>query len=721
MTTSTLNSLARASSSYLRSAMHQPVRWHEWGEEAFEAARRENKPILLDIGAVWCHWCHVMDRESYDDPEIAQIVNQRFVAIKVDRDERPDVDSRYQVAVQALSGQGGWPLTAFLTPDGKPYFGGTYFPPDEHYGRPSFRRVLLAISDAYHQKNGDVNEQAKLVEGAIAQSESFAAKSGDVSPRVVDEIVRAALKMFDPEHGGFGSAPKFPHPSALDLLIDLDRTRGAALRETTGDTARGNDEIRNVFTLTLEKMARGGVYDQLAGGFHRYSVDERWVVPHFEKMSYDNSELLKNYVHAYQATGSEFFNNVARDIIRWIDEWLSDRKHGGFYASQDADISLEDDGDYFTWTVDEVKAVLTEKEAQVACLHYDINEVGEMHHNPAKNVLYQRAPVEEIAIRLKLSTGEVREILESAKKKMYAARLQRTTPYVDKTVYVSWNALCVSAYLTAASVLHLDDARRFALRSLDRILAEAWNSGAGLKHVIAYSDPESARRNTTGFLDDYACTANACLDAYESTADLSYFRIARQITDQMIARFYDSVSGGFFDAQPTPESLGVLSAARKPFQDSPTPAGNPMAAIALLRLHGYTGEAGYRERAERTLALLAGAAGQYGLFAATYGIAAVYFSQPHTQIVIVGEDETAQQLYAEAVLKSSFGKSVLKLNFSQAVAANLPPLLAATIPHLPQLQRQETVAVVCSGGSCKPPAHSVERLKQPLADQDSAA
>src|SRR6266700_3214517 len=470
-TQTTLNSLSRASSAYLRSAMHQPSQWHEWGEEAFATAQRENKPILLDIGAVWCHWCHVMDRESYDDADVAQIVNERFIAVKVDRDERPDIDSRYQAAVSAISGQGGWPLTAFLTPDGKPFYGGTYFPPSDQYGRPSFKRVLLAISDAYHQKNGEVVEQAKMVESALSHSESFAGSSGEFSAGVIDAVAKSILGMFDPSNGGFGSAPKFPHPAALDLLID--------------QYARsGNEHLRNVFVTTLEKMARGGVYDQLAGGFHRYSVDERWVVPHFEKMSYDNSELLKNYVHAYQVTGSEFFAEVARDIIRWMHEWLSDRKRGGFYASQDADISLDDDGDYFTWTVDETKAVLTEEEAQVACLHYDINEVGEMQHNPAKNVLYQRAPVGEIAVRLKISTERVREVLQSAKQKMYAARLQRTTPYVDKTVYVSWNALCVSAYLKAASALHLDDARRFAMRSIDRILAEAWNAEAGLKHVV---------------------------------------------------------------------------------------------------------------------------------------------------------------------------------------------------------------------------------------------
>src|SRR6185369_12946379 len=308
MTTQTLNSLSKASSAYLRSAMHQPIQWNEWGEEAFATAQRENKPILLDIGAVWCHWCHVMDRESYDDPEVARIVNERFVAVKVDRDERPDIDSRYQVAVSAISGQGGWPLTAFLTPDGKPFYGGTYFPPQEHYGRPSFRRVLLSISDAYREKGEDVAEQARLVEAAIAKSDAPSGQA-TVSSRGVDDIIKSAVNMFDSSNGGFGNAPKFPHPSILDLLIDrYSRTK--------------DDGIREIFTATLEKMAHGGVYDQLAGGFHRYSVDEHWIVPHFEKMSYDNSELLKNYVHAYQVTGSEFFAQVARDIIRWMNDWL---------------------------------------------------------------------------------------------------------------------------------------------------------------------------------------------------------------------------------------------------------------------------------------------------------------------------------------------------------------------------------------------------------------
>ncbi len=742
MTTETLNSLARASSAYLRSAMHQPVQWHEWGEEAFALAQRENKPMLLDIGAVWCHWCHVMDRESYDDPEVAAIVNENFIAVKVDRDERPDIDSRYQAAVSAVSGQGGWPLTAFLTPDGKPFYGGTYFPPTDGYGRPSFKRVLTSIASAYKEKHGDVVEQAKMVESAIAQAESFAGRDGRVSAGIVAAIEKSAFGMFDAKHGGFGQAPKFPHPSALDLLIEryarkvkIPTSRAENAREMGHPRELGGSEdaLHSLIVTTLEHMANGGVYDQLAGGFHRYSVDERWVVPHFEKMCYDNSELLKNYVHAYQGTGSEFFASVARDIIRWMDEWLSDRERGGFYASQDADISMDDDGDYFTWTLAEVRAVLTEEEAQVAALHYDINEVGEMHHNPAKNVLYVRAPIEEIARRMNLGADRVQSLLDSAKKKMYAARLERPTPYVDKTVYVGWNSMCVSAYLEAAKVLGFSDARAFALRSLDRILGEGWKlpaeAGEGarstqpesrrLLHVIAYSDPQAEHREVAGLLDDYAATALACLDAYEATADLSYFKFARAIGDAMIAKFFDAVSGGFFDAEPAADgkSLGVLATRRKPVQDSPTPAGNPMAAIALLRLHHYTGDAGYRDKAEQTLETFAGVAEQFGIFAATYGIAVLHLLENPVQVVVVagGESgETAASLAAVARAGFAFNKSVIRLTKNQAVAENLPPALAATIPNLPQLKSGESFAVVCSGFTCQPPVTDPAELRRAL-------
>ena len=701
MSTQTLNSLSRASSAYLRSAMHQPIQWREWGEEAFALAKRENKPMLLDIGAVWCHWCHVMDRESYDNPEVAQIINQRFIPIKVDRDERPDIDSRYQAAVSALTGQGGWPLTAFLTPDGKPFYGGTYFPPDDHWGRPGFKRVLVAIANAFQQKREEVAEQAGMVESAISQAESLTGPSAKFNPGVVDAIVKSGLDMFDRDHGGFGQAPKFPHPAALDLLIEqYSRSR--------------DDRLRSVFVTTLEKMAKGGVYDQLAGGFHRYSVDERWVVPHFEKMSYDNSELLKNYVHAYQATGSQFFADVARDIVRWVDEWLSDQGKGGFYASEDADYSMEDDGDYFTWTLGETQAVLTDEEAKVASLHYDINEVGEMHHNPAKNVLYVRASIEEIAKRLDLKAGKVRELLETAKKKMYTARLRRPTPYVDKTVYVAWNALAISAYLQAARVLDLVEARRFALRSLDRILAEAWHPDRGLQHVVAYSDPQAEHRDIPGLLDDYAFTAVACLDAYETTADISYFHFARRVVDLMVDRFFDPIAGGFFDTAPAGgDALGVLGARRKPFQDSPTPAGNSVAAIALLRMHAYTRDQSYWKKAEQTIEVLAAVAGQYGIFAATYGIAALLFSQPHTQVVVIGDDEKAQRLTAAAAASFSFNKAVIQLTKNEVAAQNLPPALAQTIPNAP-IKNAGSVALICTGFACQAPVSEVTHLKEIL-------
>ena len=713
MTGSPLNALSRASSSYLRSAMHQPIQWHEFGEEAFAAARAANKPMLLDIGAVWCHWCHVMDRESYDDLEVANIVNENYIAVKVDRDERPDIDIRYQLAVSSLTGQGGWPLTAFLTPDGKPFYGGTYFPPSDSYGRPSFKRVLLSIAAAYREKNGDVMEQAQLVESAIGRAESFSG-GGKVSPVVIDAILESAQKMFDPVNGGFGHAPKFPHPAALDLVMDQYAQMG-------GENERiAKDELRKLVTYTLEKMARGGVYDQLAGGFHRYSVDERWIVPHFEKMSYDNSELLKNYVHAYQATGEDFFAKVAGDIIRWTDEWLSDRAHGGFYASQDADYSMDDDGDYFTWTLEEAKSALTPQEGVVAALYYGITEVGDMHHNPAKNVLYIASPdggwEDKSAGQLKISRDQVRALLASAQKKMYAARLLRPTPYVDKTVYVGWNAMFVSAYLEAAKVLELAQARQFALRSLDRILAEGWDAGRGMKHVIAYSDPKAELRDSAGVLDDYAFAVIACIDAYEATTDLSYYRFAQAIADAMIANFFDPSEGGFFDTPAAKEktALGILGTPRKPFQDSPTPAGNSAAAIALLRLYGYANEPSYRDKAEETLEVYAKVAGQHGIFAATYGLAVSRFMQSHTQVVVIGNDETARQLYKIAVRPLRLNTAVLRLDADKAVAENLPPALAETLPNLPALHEGRSFAVACTGFACQAPIFDVGELERSI-------
>jgi uncharacterized protein YyaL (SSP411 family) len=688
------NALAQAASAYLRSARHQPIAWNEWGTEAFEKAKAENKPVLLDIGAVWCHWCHVMDRESYEDPKTAELINARFVPVKVDRDERPDVDTRYQSAVAAISGQGGWPLTAFLTPDGKPYFGGTYFPPEERYGRPSFQRVLLTMADAFANKREEVEDSAGSVMNAIEHNESFSGRAGNPGIELVGKLIDAAVKQFDERNGGFGSQPKFPHPGALDLLLD------AATRDEPHAAA-----AKHVATVTLQKMAAGGIYDQLAGGFHRYSVDERWIVPHFEKMAYDNSELLKNYAHAYQSfPGSELapeYAHVAKDILRWMDEWLSDRELGGFYASQDADDSLDDDGDYFTWTLAEAAAVLTPEELELAKRHYNLRPVGDMHHNPQKCVLH-RPHVWDAGT-------------EGVRAKLYAARLQRKTPYVDKTVYTGWNGMCIAAYIQAGRVLGLSAPVTFALKSLDRVLAAAWNPEIGLAHVVAYGEGIEAKR-IAGVLEDYGFLANAALDAWEATGELRYFTVAQAIADSMFTKFCDSEAGdamsrGFFDTERDQPTIGALSAQRKPLQDSPTPAGNGIAATLLLRLHALTGNPLYRTRAQDTLDTFAGVVEHFGLYVASYGLALRLAVEPPVQICVLGEDALADELAAAAITPYAVNKSVIRLKSSQLAA--LPPALAETLPHLPAAQG--SVAVVCKGNACLPPIKSVEELTSVLA------
>ena len=693
-----MNRLSSAASSYLRSAAHQPVHWQPWSEDAFAQARREQKPVLLDIGAVWCHWCHVMDRESYEDPAIAEFINQHFVAVKVDRDERPDVDARYQAAVSSISGQGGWPLTAFLTPEGKPFFGGTYFPPNDRYGRPGFPRVLAAMADVFQNKKDEMEESAASVMAAVAYNEGFAGRSADLSPALLQKIITHAVSQFDPRYGGFGSQPKFPHPAAIDLLLDH------AAR--TGDAA-----ARDAALVTLHKMAAGGVFDQLAGGLHRYSVDERWVVPHFEKMSYDNSELLRCYVHAFQTFADAECARTATEIIRWMDEVLSDRAGGGFYASQDADISLDDDGDYFTWTRAEAAEVLQGAELLLATAYFDIGEIGDMQHDPARNVLHTPAPLKDVAESLQMPLAEAEAILASATKKLLARRLQRPTPFVDKTLYTGWNGLAISAYLQASRALHLPAAREFALRSLDRALDSAWSAANGLRHVIAYGDANAPAADVAAMLDDYAFLAQACLDAWETTAEVRWYNFARELCDAMIARFYDAVTPGFFDAEAGDNPIGALQVRRKPLQDSPTPAGNPAAAGVLLRLHALGADEHYREIAVATLESFAGVVEHFGLYAGTYGLALTRALSPPVQVAIVGDDAVGHALEVAARVPWLANKLVVRMSRAQA-SGELPPAFAETLPHLPT---QQSVAIVCTGKECLPPVIEAVDLAEQIA------
>jgi uncharacterized protein YyaL (SSP411 family) len=686
----------------LRSAVHQPVEWYEWGEEAFVRAQAEDKPILLDIGAVWCHWCHVIDRESYEDPQLAALINRLFIPVKVDRDERPDVDARYQAAISTISGQGGWPLTGFLLPDGRPFFGGTYFPPDDAMGRPGFRRILEAVSAGFHNRRAEVEEAATKLAEAVSRAETFTGARGKVDSRIAQDQAESTVSLFDARNGGFGRSPKFPHTAAIDLLLELHQ-------------ATGNSRFLEVASVTLRKMGAGGVYDQIGGGFHRYSVDERWCVPHFEKMSYDNSELLKNFLHGYQVTRDPFLREVAEGIVDWTDSVLSDRALCGFYASQDADQTLDDDGDYFTWTLEEVRAVLTPEEARLIELIYDVEAHGEMHHNPAKNVLWTARSIDDVAETSGAADiAALRQTFATAKKKLLFARTARQVPFVDTTLYVAWNAMFVSAYLEAAAVLGGDrgaSCRAFALKTLDRMLAEAWSGDHGFAHRIGGP-------RLDGSIDDQIFAGIALLDAYEATLDKKYFEAALRATDFAIAEYFDTEGGGFFDRAASAAPMGGLELQRKPFQDSPTPGANSAAAILLDRLSSYTADASYLKRAEATLETFAGIAPQFGIHAASYGLAATLHARRPLEVVITGN---AGDPHAEALEKAAhsvyrFGKGVLRVTPELIAIGAIAPALAETLPHL---QADLAQALVCVGMSCRAPVTEPEALSALLMEKSA--
>ncbi len=701
MTEAPVNRLKDSASPYLRSAAHQPVDWHEWSAEAFQKARAESKPILLDIGAVWCHWCHVIDRESYENPQIASIINQFYVPVKVDRDERPDVDSRYQSAISAISGQGGWPLTAFLTPEGKPFFGGTYFPPDDAMGRPGFKRILLAVAEAFKSRRAEIDSSAQSLEDAVAKAELFDDARASLNSEIVDSIVASALRLYDDKHGGFGQAPKFPHSSVIELLLE---------RRTSPSGAN----LHEIVQRTLDGMAAGGFHDQLGGGFHRYSVDERWCVPHFEKMSYDNSELLKNYLHGYQALRAPRYREVAEGLISWVSEVLSDQRRGGFYASQDADQTLDDDGDYFTWTPAEVRAVLTPQECRAIEIYFDVRAHGEMHHNPDKNVLFIAAPIDEVARSLKISDPDASLLLARAKGKLLdSRRRRRPTPAVDETLYVSWNAMFISAYLEAARILDRADCRAFALETLNRLLAEAWDERKGFLHRIGGPRLE-------GSLDDQVFAAAALLDAYESTLDRRYFDIAERAMHSAVERFGDPDAGGFFDRAKDVAPMGGLDVRRKPLQDSPTPGGNSVAAIVLDRLYAFTGNRLYHDWAEKTLEAFSGRVGQYGLFAATYGLAALLHKRGVLEVVILGAPNNPKAAALESAANETyrFGKSTLRITPDAMAGASLAPSLRETLPSLDATKPQ---ALVCVETTCHPPIADPRELASFLANIGTGA
>lgn len=678
------NKLKNEKSPYLKSAAHQPVNWLPWSDEAFQRAKSEDKPILLDIGAVWCHWCHVMDGESYENEEVAKIINEHFVPVKVDRDERPDIDARFQSAVSTISGQGGWPLTALLTPDGRVFYGGTYFPPDDRYGRPGLKRVLQTLSEKYKSERGKIIESAEELYTHLKSAAERSKNGAELSEAAVDSALNSISNSFDIRYGGFGSAPKFPHASAIEFLL-------------WRYSLTGEKWMISIVDATLKGMAKGGIYDQLGGGFHRYSTDERWIVPHFEKMLYDNAELLKNYAHAYQATGDKFIKGIAQGIISFTNTVLSDQKHGGFYASQDADIGMNDDGDYFTWTPEEARQVLKPEEFEVLSMHYHFNGNGEMHTSE-RHVLYVAWDPREIADSLAKPESDVRRLIKTGKEKLLKARLQRKTPFVDPTIYANWNGMMVSSYIEAYKAFNEKMYLEFALKTLDRIIKEGISPKFDVSHSVGGT-------SSGQYLDDQVQITSALIDAYEVTVNQRYLTLAQKIMKRAIEQYYDPGDGGFLDLSlhnREKASIGPLGLPHKPIQDSPTSSANAVAILALIRLNQITETDTYNRHAEQALKYFSPICKDYGIFAAAYFHALDVFLNPAPQVVIVGDrsDARTRRLHETAVRTYRPNKTI---------AIKLPSVVANMLTSSDQ-----PVAYVCTKFVCAPPAHDETTLAKTL-------
>jgi uncharacterized protein YyaL (SSP411 family) len=682
------NALASEQSPFLRHGATQPVDWLPWSSDAFERARMENKPVLLDIGAVWCHWCHVMDRESYEDEETARVINELYVPVKVDRDERPDVDARYQRAVQVLTGQGGWPLTAFLTPDGEVFYGGTYFPPTDLHGRPSFRRVLQEISRVWREEPGRAAEAAHGVTERLREYARTELAPGELSPAVIDHTLEDLAESFDFRYGGFGRAPKFPNAAAIDLLIDrwLDD---------------GTEWARRIAVETLSGMGRGGIYDQLGGGFHRYSTDARWRIPHFEKMAYDNGVLLETYAHAYSAFGERLFKEVAEGIVaHYQDVSPALVQSGGFPASQDADFGA-DDGDYWTWTESEIQHALGDANlTRIALLHYGLDDPATaMHLDPTRHVLYRRLEAEVIAQRTGISTDKTVVQLAEIKSRLKAARDERPRPYVDDTLYTGWVSLVASGHLAAARYLDSSVALERGLAALDRLWRAAFDPERGVAHRVGAPD-------TGEVLDDQAFLGKALLDAFEVTQQPIHLERARALFIPLVARFRDAASGAFRDRPlDSAGAVGALQLPLLPIADAPTPSGNGTVAITLLRFAALTHEERWRELAINTLAAFGNSAPRLASAASTCIKAVGWATLPVTTVVVVRKPGSAGDALLRTALSVVRPRTVVRAFSPDALdRATLPPELAAMV------SAEAPRAYMCAGHACAPPTHDAAEL-----------
>jgi hypothetical protein len=573
------NRLALEKSPYLLQHADNPVDWYPWGAEAFARAKAEDKPIFLSIGYSTCHWCHVMEHESFENEGIAELINRDFIPIKVDREERPDVDDVYMTAVQTMTGSGGWPLSLFLTPEGRPFHGGTYYPPDDRYGRPGFPALLAAISDAWKTRRTELETSA----GRLVDHLDLAARAPTEGPEVgtapLEKAARALAAEFDPRHGGFGAAPKFPPAMRLEFLIRFwIRT--------------GEPKAREMVETTLTKMAAGGLYDHVGGGFHRYSTDARWLVPHFEKMLYDNALIARAYVLAFRAFGNAEFARVARETLDYLLAEMTPPE-GGFFAAQDAD-SAGEEGTFYVWDRRSIEAALEAEAAPIVAARYGVTEAGNFEHG--QTVLSIVRTVPELAVRFGTSEERVEEILRESRRRMYEARSRREPPATDTKLLTDWSGLAISAFALAARVLGEPRYEDAARRAADRILSRCRVAGD-----LLHREKDGAA-GIPGFASDYAFLVEAMLDLYEATFDPRYFRAALELANEMEERFADP-SGGYFLAAEGHDHLIVRP--RELF-DGAMPSSNSVAAMNLLRLATFTGDAKHRSRAEAVFSAFAG-------------------------------------------------------------------------------------------------------------------
>ena len=619
------NRLIHETSPYLLQHAHNPVDWYPWGEEALQRAKELDRPILLSVGYSACHWCHVMERESFENEDIAALMNEHFVSIKVDREERPDIDAIYMQAVQAMTQQGGWPMTVFLTPDGRPFYGGTYFPPRDRYGMPGFPHVLHTIADIYQHQRKQVEEQAdQLADYLQKRSASPLRGRGDTAPggalplEILGVASRELAADFDAVNGGFGNAPKFPNTMALEFLLrmHLHRMRGEIGTRAT------RPELE-IVELTLQRMANGGIYDQLGGGFHRYSVDAEWLVPHFEKMLYDNALLSRLYLHAYLVTGKPFYRRIAEETLDYVAREMTSPE-GGFYSTQDAD-SEGEEGRFYTWTPGEIEAALDPEDAALFMRYYDVTAGGNFEE---KNILHVPADAQSVADEAGVSSERLQEALQRGREALFRLREKRVHPGRDEKILTAWNGMMLRSFAEAARHLERADYLQIAARNADFLLANLVRDGRLLR---TYKD---GRARLNGYLEDYAMLADGLLALYEADFQARWFAEARRLTDEAIALFADQQQGGFFD---TGSDHEALISRPKEIMDNATPAGNSVAVDVLLRLAAFTGEDAYRERADEYLRSLADIIAQHPQ-AFGHLLGALDFSlSPVKEIAIIGD------------------------------------------------------------------------------------